>query len=345
MAAMNTLSAKQEKSPGVIETLSAGFDLVNRMVWIALLPMVLDIFLWRGPRLSIAPVAREVLDWYNSAITSQMSQGAGTAVSAETGQQAEQLRQSLEIIANHFNLLTLLAGSGPLLAMLPGVPSLGLVESGGPVTEIAQPVLVFLGFVGLFLLGVLLGCFYLALIAQQVRDGKTDLARLVTRVWRYWLKFIAFVALLFGLSILLGIPAGLLITAISMIMPVAGSGLIILLGLCVELAAVMMVLYLFFLADAIVLSEVGLFKAMRNSLAVVMRNFWSVMVLIGLVFIISYGTEMIWQYLLAEPWGAVAGIVGNAYIASGLIAARMLFYKNKLAAIEKAKNTSVWGVK
>ena len=39
--------------PGVIGSLRAGFDVVSSHVWLILLPIVLDVFLWLGPRLSV----------------------------------------------------------------------------------------------------------------------------------------------------------------------------------------------------------------------------------------------------------------------------------------------------
>ena len=38
--------------PGVFSTLSAGFELTTRYLWLMLLPAALDFFLWIGPRLS-----------------------------------------------------------------------------------------------------------------------------------------------------------------------------------------------------------------------------------------------------------------------------------------------------
>ena len=45
---------EQEKSttlPGIFATISAGFDLTARHLWLLLLPVILDIFYWLGPRL------------------------------------------------------------------------------------------------------------------------------------------------------------------------------------------------------------------------------------------------------------------------------------------------------
>lgn len=339
---MDALTTKQGTSPGVIDTLSAGFANVNQIIWVALFPIVLDLFLWKGPQLSIASFAKRVLAEYSAIAMGQADGDVGVAaVDAQQG--FEQLRQALEGIASEFNLFSVLAGNGPLLGMLPGVPSLAILKAAGQVTEVTHPLLILMLFVAFALLSVFLGCVYLGLVAQQVRDGKIDLLRLARSVWRYWLSAVAFAALMLGLAVFAGVPAGLFVTAGFFISPAVGLVLSSLVSVLLQLSAMLMILYFFFIGDAIVVSEVGPFRAVANSVRIVMRNFGSAMLLILLIFVISFGTLEIWRYLIREPWGSIAGIVGNAYILSGLTAARMLFYRNKLATITQGSTTTVRG--
>ena len=49
------MTHKKENSvplPGVWRTIAAGFDLTSKHLWLLVLPVVLDTFLWLGPRLS-----------------------------------------------------------------------------------------------------------------------------------------------------------------------------------------------------------------------------------------------------------------------------------------------------
>ena len=51
------LTARREAPPtGVIETLSAGYAAVNRQLWVLLLPVLLNVFLWLGPHVSYSPL-------------------------------------------------------------------------------------------------------------------------------------------------------------------------------------------------------------------------------------------------------------------------------------------------
>ena len=49
------------RATGVIDSLSAGFGVVNEQPWIVLLPVVLDLFFMFGPRVSIAPVFSQIV--------------------------------------------------------------------------------------------------------------------------------------------------------------------------------------------------------------------------------------------------------------------------------------------
>lgn len=335
---MNVMKARDRTLPGVIDTLSTGFDAINRMIWIVLFPIVLDLFLWRGPQLSAAPAMRDFLRWYNAIVNTQMEAGGEPASEAMQG--LERMRQGLEAMADQFNLFGVMAGSGPVLGMLPGVPALALAQPVGPTTVLAQPVTIVALVVTIALFGLLLGCVYLGLIAQQVRDGQIDVKRLVRRIWRYWLSSVGFGILAIGAGIVVGVPAGLLVSIASILSPGVGlilSGLII---LSAQAIAVLMILYFFFIADAIVLSEAGPLRAVANSLRVVARNFGQTVLLIVLIFVISIGTQEIWRYLSDDSWGALVGIVANGYIVSGLTAARMLFYRNRLVTTERASETN-----
>ncbi|MBA2448513.1 MAG: hypothetical protein H0V51_10865, partial [Chloroflexi bacterium] len=46
---------------GVVDTLSAGYRIVNRRPWLVLGPVALDLFLWFGPRVSVAPLIGPLL--------------------------------------------------------------------------------------------------------------------------------------------------------------------------------------------------------------------------------------------------------------------------------------------
>ena len=60
--------AKQQATEpiGVLQSLSSGFDFVTRHPDLMLPPILLDVFLWLGPRLSAYPLFKSLLDLLSS---------------------------------------------------------------------------------------------------------------------------------------------------------------------------------------------------------------------------------------------------------------------------------------
>lgn len=314
-------------APGVIETLSSGFEQVNRVLWVIALPILVDLFLWLGPRVSAASVFTDLGAWY-SRMTATYASVADAGADPSTVGQAQQAVTTLATQAGHFNLLTF------LVITLSSVPSiLPPARAGSPTLQLGTVGTLIGGVLLMQALGMLLGCLYLGAIGQQVRDGKVALLRLGRRVWFYWLSVIGFILLLIGVGLVISVPLALVIGLIQLIAPAFGAALMYAALAAMQIAAVLLMVYLFFLVDAIIVSEVGPVSAVIRSARVVANNFWSAVGFIFLVYIISLGMAVIWKALSGSPAGVVVAIIGNAYIASGLAAASLLFYQSRVARL------------
>ncbi len=167
------------KPIGVIASLAAGFDTVIQGWWVLFFPVIVDLFLWLGPHLSITPVATRALDNLVPLV------GENLAI--------EPLLQAVEEL-NYFSVFSVT----PL-----GVPSLMSLKLP-QLTPVGSPVVLSIGsellwltvFLGLSLCGLMVGGLYLGLIAQQVRDGRADLPRLLGVLPRYWISIVALIIIL-----------------------------------------------------------------------------------------------------------------------------------------------------
>ena len=314
-------SARAEAAPtGVIDTLTAGYAAINRRPWVLLLPIGVDLFLWLGPQVSISPLVQPLLAgiaaWVRRATLS------GTA-SPDLQQQYETFRQSLMPLTDSTNALLLL-GHGPL--GLPGVAT--LLDVGGPFSFVSGWVDGLLLIVGTFAAGMLLGGFYRGLIAQQVRDGKATPLQVGRRVPRDVLRVVSLLLVLLGALALLGLPVLLLLAAAAVVAPpVAVMGLV-----AAAVAALFVEVHLFFAVDAIFVSGVGPLAAIQRSVGVVRRWLGPTLGFILLSWLILVGMDRVWETLasqIVEPYGVLLSVLGNAYIASGLVAASMIFYKER----------------
>lgn len=300
------------RATGVVDSLTAGFGVVNGQPWIVLLPVVLDLFFLFGPRVSIAPVVSQVVT------RPQFAQALGADATAQTIRFAEET-----------NLLGLLSPGGltlptivPLLSqVVTPRGSFMMLDSAGAVVLLA---------LGALLLGALFGCVYRTILAQQAREGEVSAQRIPSESVVAWYRVITLALLLIVVGFIVILPLAFIAAVASL---VTGAATALMTGLVTTLALVAQ-LYLFFAPDAIFVSRVGPIQAIRRSAAVVHAGVWSALTLVILVTVIMIGMGQFWMLLASQAsWGLALGIVGNAYIASGLAAATMLFYRERMETL------------
>jgi hypothetical protein len=325
------LAARRQAQPtGVIETLSAGFTAVNHHLWVLLLPIVLDLFLWLGPHVSysplVGPAVTHATEW-----TRQVTFGLRRAPAyPELSTAADQGRQLLLAQSDELNGLGLLAW-GPIA--LPSVAAFaaasapfGAQDEGLAFVNVWSDGLVLLGAcLGLSLL--LGGWFYrgLAGASSGVRSGPLAAGRTTPRAV---VDVLGLVAVLSSTAVLLGLPVLLLLVFTALVsLPVAELG-----GVLVLAALVFASVHLAFAVDAIFVSNAGPLAAIQRSVGLVRRHLWPSVAFMVLTWLILAGMNRVWDALasnLQSPYGVPLGILGNAYIASGLIAAGMIFYTQR----------------
>jgi hypothetical protein len=298
------LAARRQAQPsGVIETLSAGYAAVNRQLWILLLPIVVDLFLWLGPHVSysplIGPMVMDATEW-----TRQASLGPRRGPrDLELVDQMDATRQWLIAHADDFNGLTALSW-GPL-----AVPSLGVLTS--PTEDIA--------FVngwadGLALLAaclavsLLLGGWFYGVLAAASTGVPNDALAAGRNAPRAVVRVLGLVAVLFGAALLFGVPVLLLVGFMAVVSrPVAVLG-----GALVTGGLLFAAVHLFFATDAIFVSRVGPLGAIQRSVALVRRHLRASVALILLTWLIlawpASGTS--WPAACnlhtASPWASLA---------------------------------------
>ena len=306
---------------GIIETLSAGFELVRRRPWLVLLPIVLDVGLWIAPKLSILSLMRGLLG----------EAAASVAAYPDMATRLPEMSQMLEKVAESANLGTLLS-SGYLA--VPSLPVAGTSFFGWTrqVVEV-NSALGFVGLVaGLSLAGLMLGTLYLAPIADQVRDGCVDWPSLAGRLPRYWLRLLGAWFLIALALTFLGFPMVLMLGLFGLFSQGLAS---LMLGLA-SFAVLWVAFYLAFVPEAILYGEDGVLQAVGHSINVVRMHFWSTLGLLVLVNVIMAGLAFIWERLAKSAPGAVLAIAGNAYIGTGLTAAVFVFYRERLQTWQQA---------
>ena len=300
--------------PKLIPSCMAGFNSVAGNIRLIILPIVLDLFLWFAPRVSIKSLVDPILNQY----LTQLSSSNLTDVQQIVSSNQIILEESL----TRFNLLS-------TLRTLPiGVPS--LLSGRGVITNpIGAPVEVDLTSLGatlalwlLFaLIGIGTGSLFYGEIARISMDLKGNFSfRRSLKMFRNTLYLtLSFYALL----LLISIPAVILIAIISLINPVFSQISIIF----VFLVLIWLLMPLIFSPHGIYGSDQNVFTSAINSIRLV-RYFLpetGLFILMGML--ISQGMDVLWTFPAEDSWMVVIGIFGHAFITTGVIASSFIYYR------------------
>ena len=312
--------ADATRPPGVIDTLTAGYSVVNRSPWVLLIPILLDVFLWLGPQVSLAPVVDRTIA--SIAVPSEWP--------ADSGRTFDQLRRGVMDTMDAFNVLALL--SGPSLV---SVPSVAIVTGGRGTLHWVDDARTALGaLAGSMLGGLLLGSLYRSWLARQVIGQFPSADRMIGESLTACGRAFGLMLVMLGVALLFGIPLAIVLgSAAAVSRDLLSMGMFI-----VSIAVMAVVLYLAFALDAVFVSRVGPLQAVKNSVAVVRASFWATVMLLSLVLVILMGMSRVWELLASvAPWGMYLGILGNAYVATGLLAASMAFYRDRYVRLSAAR--------
>jgi hypothetical protein len=305
---------------GVIDCLSAGYRYLGWRFELILIPVVLDLLLWLGPRFNVAPLLNQLAQAYL-----ELADAEGAP--PEAGQMVTQLADNVRQLGEGSNLLSGLV-SGALLHV-PSLPQVGPDWLPRTSFDIAG-----LGVAGAWwlvfsLLGLLIGVVYLTLLARRLPIGGAAVTRggqAVKGVFRHWLQVIGFVVVVALALLIVYLPVSFVAGLLTLASPAVGS----------TVAAVAVVLtlviffYLYFVTAALIMDNVALNVAIVRSIRLVRENFWSTFGLVVLSTLIGTGIALLLLQLAnVGLWAALVAIVVNAYIGTGLTMALLVFYRSR----------------
>lgn len=302
----------------MVASIIGGFEAVNARLALALPPLLLDLWLWLGPRLSVRPLAEDAVAWLDE--LGRQPGGESLLPSLRLTQQA------LLQLGESFNVFAYLS-TAPL-----GLPSL-LAGREAPATPFGAGVwwpinnpLIFLALFGLLVLvGLWGGALYFGAVAQQVRDAGLDPARLLREVWGDWLRFVVLALLFIVIVAVIGLPALLIAGVLAQLHRFLGE-----LAMLAAATLVLWALILFgFTPHGLVLQRRGLLGALGDSPRLVWQNLPQTAGLYAAIMLISYGLGLVWRLPSAETWWLAVGLGAHALTATALLAATFVFYKDR----------------
>jgi hypothetical protein len=306
--------------PGVFATIAAGFDLTAKHLWLLILPVILDVFYWLGPRLRFQNLIEQVL--------------ALLPEEADLLDLGTQLAQ----VAPRTNLFT------TLTVQLIGVPALmvGQVPDKTPISTQVVEIGTWLSWLGLFvafsIVGLLLTAILYSLIAyvisKQTPDGKIlNAGQWAKGVGSSWLRLMGLVLFFLLIVFIIYIPLITISTILFMINGALGS-IVLLVG---PFILIWVTIFLFLAPYGIVLNRRPVLRAVFESVRLVQTNLPSALLL--MLAVLLTGSLLDWLLYAVDngTWLTLINIVGHAFVSTALIAAMFIFYRDRYAALFEPK--------
>lgn len=302
----------------VIESLSQGFELTAGHLLLLLLPVLFDLMLWVGPRVSYQPLVE---------LTHNSFHELWELANAEQeiqGYTWEDFSESLTVMLGgefdqYFPLVF-------LPSVIAGRRAEPLPFSYAPqLWEIKTPI----AWLGLRVLSMVTGMslfsFYAFMIASEVNKQHVKLKQLLKQLPLVIVQLLVLSIIVPILLMIVFMPFLILATGLLALWNVL-SWIIIMGGFVVIL---WVSLFGAFTVHAMVMNRRNLLLAIWDSVRVVQWNVSATMLLFMLVVLVNSALQLIWQLADTGSWLVVLGMIGNAFISTGLIVATFVFFKDR----------------
>jgi hypothetical protein len=303
--------------PGVIASLQAGFNVVSNRVVLIILPVLLNLFLWLGPRLSVG-------QWYGALFDNWVT------LLKQNGFPAKDLAVYTDNAPLLIGFMDKLNWLGWIRTVPIGIPALVLdLPSKLPV----QTPLGMQGVIQLSSFAVVMGSVLLLIFAGWVGGGlyfrivagaslgEEEAGIGLIRAFAQTILL----SILWGVgSVILILPLLLVVSLLSVFSPVLS-----------QVAFFIILFFMFWLVVPLFFTPHGIFVRKQNALASIMSSLrmsrftlpTSSMFVLS-VFLLSRGLSYLWLVPSNDSWMLLVGIVGHAFISTTLLAASFVYYRD-----------------
>jgi len=304
------------RPPKIVQTLVQGFNLVAAHPYIMLFPLLIDLFYWFGPFYRI----KELL---SPSIEQIIQAFAIDSMNSEMVPVLDELRLMWNDLLSNFNILSVLR-TYPI-----GVPSL-LATKGFGSNPLGTPLLFEVGsstsavqiVIACLFVGILIGSIYYALVSRLVEKPSGDengstLFQLITQ--SFALFFLAILVL-----VVLSFPVLCFISSVSVFLPTLGTIPLIILGAII----LWLVMPLVFSPHGIFSRQLSAVKAITLSTKFVRISSSGTIFFLAVAISLSYGLDLLWSTPEPDSWLFLLGMIGHAFISSGLVAASFVYFRD-----------------
>lgn len=314
--------------PGVISSIKAGFDTVAAHITAIFLPLLLNLFLWLGPRLHIDALfnsvkADVILIWQNG------------GVSAEDIQRVmDGYNKTVPMINLFWLLRTLPIGISSLL--FPQAVSRTPLGASAILQVNALSLfgwiflLIFVGWIG--------GGLYFRSVAWLATANQDDQPMSVSRA----IVQTILISIFWGILIMvIGTPILLVLTLALQFSPLIAN----LLVLFVSLASMWVIVPLFFWPHGVFVRKQNVVTSIISSVQMARFTLPTSSMFVLTVFLLSFGLNFLWSIPPEDSWMTAVGILGNSFVTTALLAGSFIYYRDMniwlQSVIEKLRPNAV----
>jgi hypothetical protein len=310
--------------PGIINSIKAGFDLIAANITAILLPLLLNLFFWLGPRLRMDAL-------FNSIKSDVMMIWKSGGIPAEDIQRAMDLYETVIPNVNLFWIFrTFPIGISSLflpqeISQTPlGDPAVWQVSAASLLGWMF--VLTFLGWVG--------GGLYFRNVAWLALGNKEARPLGVLRA----IVQTILVSVSWGiLAMFIGVPAFMVLAVVFQLNSFVAN----LLVLFLSVVSMWVIVPLFFWPHGIFLRQQNAFSSILSSLQMMRLTLPTSSLFVLTLFLLSFGLNFLWSIPPEDSWMTLVGILGHSFVATALLASSFVYYRDMniwlKGAIERLK--------
>lgn len=301
-------SGQTSKPIGILQSIAAGFDKIAAQPLLLIPPILLDLFLWFGPHLTIPSVFEELSKYIVAPF------GAEEVL-------VEQLHASFLELGSRVNLFSVVS-SFPvgISTLMAGRRPVEVPSGEAAIIQISNPILMLFSLLIIMAIGQGIGAQFHHWIARQLAPDEDLIEK-----WKASIKAIILAALAFTLALLTLFGFSLVAVLASLLLPIFGF-MVAFLGFSFLLWAF---IYLIFTPHGIIRYKLGIVRAMMESATLVRWNVLPVVGYLGLAYVVTYLTNLVWVMPYESSWFSLLAILGHAFVSATLLAGSYAFYQDR----------------
>ena len=297
--------------PGVISSIKAGFDTIATHITAILLPLLLNLFLWLGPRLRMNALF-------------DLVKGDAIQIWKAGGVSAEDIQRVLIWYNDTIPAVNLFW----LLRTLPiGISSM-LFPQATSATPFGNPSILQVGALNLLgwiflltLVGWIGGGLYFRSVAWIITSNKEDQRLSIARAISQTMLISIFWSILL---MMIGVPIFLILALVLQFSPFIAN----LLVLFVSLASMWVIIPLFFWPHGVFLKKQNVITSIISSFQMARFTLPTSSMFVLTDFLLTFGLNFLWAIPPEDSWMTFVGIFGHSFVATALLAGSFIYYRD-----------------